>query len=97
MAKSEKREFEIEVLNADGLDVEELEKRIEMSAAVPAQMGWTCDCDGVCTCFGACGVDSCPYLCDVLCTTDCGSDCPYLCSVDCSTDTCMILAPEEPV
>lgn len=100
MPKSKQEDvFEIETLNAESLDVRELERRFELSTAVPAEMGWTCDCD--CACAEGCCDTLCGTHCPSDCTTYCGSDCTYLCSVDCGTDTCMILAPEplpeEPV
>lgn len=40
-----KKNDEMESLNIEGLDVEELERRIEMAAALPSAMGWICSCD----------------------------------------------------
>lgn len=42
---SEKKFDEVESLNIEDLDVEELERRIEMAAALPSAMGWICSCD----------------------------------------------------
>ena len=44
-------------LNLRDLDVEELERRLEMAAAPISPDGWVCDCDGECgqkTCGGRC-------------------------------------------
>lgn len=42
---SKKKNDEVESLNIEDLDVEELERRIEMAAALPSPMGWICSCD----------------------------------------------------
>ncbi|CAM2064768.1 hypothetical protein SCOR_05305 [Sulfidibacter corallicola] len=69
-----KKELEIENLNMDDLDVEELERRLEMSSAlgtVTTAALW-CGAD----CGNLCGVDDCSCLGNaVVCTVDiCDSD-----------------------
>ena len=75
---------EIESLNVDGLDVEELERRIELASAVPTELAWTCssDCPDDCLCC--------------LCVSDCPSYC-LDCGGDCSALACMVDGPDEPI
>ena len=49
-------------LALDDLDIEELERRLELAAATPAATNWGCD---------KCGVD-CPAVCDrdTICSID---------------------------
>lgn len=42
---SDNKVVELESLNIEDLDVEELERRIEMSAAMPTAMAWVCSCE----------------------------------------------------
>jgi len=85
--------FEIESLNVDQLDVEELEQRIELSAGVPTEMGWTCSCDSECNslctsyCSTQCTCDG-TNTCTTYCGSDCSTLCSYLCSADCGADVC---------
>jgi len=69
--------FEIESLNIEDLSVEELERRLELSSAVPTPMGWICDCDNhTCTPNCGCNTFTCTTnTCTTLCEIDCGSDC----------------------
>jgi len=75
---------EMQSLNVDGLDVGELERRIELASAVPSELAWTCssDCDDCCLCC-LCESD-CPTYC-----LDCGGNCSAL---DCGVD-----GPKEPI
>lgn len=69
--------LEIESLNASDLDLEELERRIEMAILVPSELGWLCGCNNEC--------GNCPNLCD-LCTSLCSGDspgCTTFCDVNC--------------
>lgn len=56
------KEFEIEVLDLEDLDVDELEQRLELAAAGGITPdGWICACDDKCT---HCDYTSCPaYTC----------------------------------
>lgn len=63
---------EIESLNVDDLDIEELERRIELASAMPMLPdGWICGAD----CGSACGAN-------------CGSNCVGLCSALCAANVC---------
>ena len=69
--------FEIESLNIEDLDVQELERRLELAAGLPLDMGWTCDCDNH-TCSPDCGCNNytcTDNTCSTLCNYDCGPDC----------------------
>lgn len=80
--------FEIESLNVDQLDVEELERRIELTVGmpmIPGDLGIWCDCNGH---------NPCSLCTDYSCTTAC-TDCAAFCGTDCTTlGTCSIDRPE---
>jgi hypothetical protein len=69
--------FELESLNIEDLSVEELERRLELSSAVPLPAGWICDCDHyTCPTFCGCNVYTCTNnTCTGLCEVDCSNDC----------------------
>lgn len=74
--------FEIESLNVDLLDVEELERRIELTVGlpmIPGDLGLWCDCNDY---------DPCSLCTDNTCSTYC-SDCPSLCTSNCSVLNCL--------
>lgn len=81
---------EVESLNVDGLDVEELERRIELASAVPTELAWTCSSD--------CGDDCACCLCETYCPTHCVDcvDCMD-CGAHCASLSCAIAAPDEPI
>lgn len=76
-------EEEIEVLNFDDLDVEELERRLDMAIVGGATVdAWICGID-------ACGCNSntCSTQCAANCATACGANCSGLCGADgCGSD-----------
>jgi hypothetical protein len=76
---------EIESLNADRLEVEELEIRLEMALSI-FDLALYCGSDG-----GGCPTD-CGSHCSVNCTADCPGnctlDCPTDCAAVCSVNTC---------
>lgn len=73
-------EREIVSLNIRDLDLQALERRLELAAGLVASLdGW------------ACGVD-CTTHCAPVCTAHCGSVCPAVCSVDqCSVNCGTVL------
>ena len=64
---------EILSLNADDLDVEELERRLEMAPIL---------LDG---CTGYCGTHSCNCNCSTNCCGNCSANCQANCSSNCGT------------
>jgi hypothetical protein len=80
--------FEIESLNADALDIEELETRLEMAVTI-GDLGLYCgadcgsNCVGNCSgnCIGNCGTNCVGDLCGTDCGTNCTSDgwCDVVC------------------
>jgi hypothetical protein len=93
---------EIISLNAEHLDIEELERRLELASGAPMLPdAWlVCGCDGqnvICGCDGQnviCGCNGTLCGCNgTLCTVDgCGAD---LCITDgCSSNTC--IDPTQP-
>jgi hypothetical protein len=69
---------EMESLNADDLDIEQLERRIELAGLSMDPMAWVCGADG------NCGVN-----CDANCVGDCSTLCGALvCDTYCGTDSC---------
>ena len=76
--------FEIESLNADALDIEELETRLEMAVTI-ADLGVYCGAD----CGTLCGA-YCPSLdCGAdVCVSDCATDCGTFCN-DCTVLNCL--------
>jgi hypothetical protein len=72
--------MEIESLNIENLDVEELERRIELASGMPIDLGLWCDCNG-----NSCSCNT--YTCTTYtCTTYC-NDCTGLCGAYCDTDS----------
>ena len=71
MSEDRKPVPEVEILNADALDVEELEHRLEMAVSI-FDLGIYC------------GVD-CGTLCGANCTTNCQANCPGNCVGNCSS------------
>ena len=76
--------FEIESLNADALDIEELEARLEMAVSIP---------DLAVYCGADCGVN-CVGNCPGNCVANCGGNCAVNCSTNCAIDIC---GTNEPV
>ncbi|MEM7584562.1 MAG: hypothetical protein AAF560_14325 [Acidobacteriota bacterium] len=72
--------FEIESLNADALDIEELEARLEMAATI-TELSLYCGAD--------CGV-LCGANCASNCVGDCGTNCVGNCVSNCAIDFCEI-------
>lgn len=74
-----KPELEIVSLNLDDLDIEELERRLEMASGITA-LGYLCGADCGSNCVGNCGglcAANCPGNCTVNvggCTADCGTN-----------------------
>lgn len=81
MSEESKPDQEIEILNADALDVEELEHRLEMAGTL-TDIAMYCAID-ICGADG-CGVDGCTNFCAGLCTALCGLD---GCATDCGMNT----------
>jgi hypothetical protein len=75
--------FEIESLNADALDIEELETRLEMAVTI-GDLGLYCGAD----CGSNCGVNCGNNCVGDLCGVDCGSDCGTFCN-DCTVLNCI--------
>jgi hypothetical protein len=69
---------EIECLNLDDLDVEELERRLEMSVA-PHLEECTSDSGGG---GGGCGTNCSTNICVALCTNLCGCNSLDVCGID---------------
>jgi hypothetical protein len=86
---SQSAPFEIESLNAEALDIEELETRLEMAISI-YDLSLYCGADCGSNCVGNCGtncVANCTSLCGSdVCSTDCGvncgTDCGSLCNLD---------------
>ena len=83
---------EIEVLNADDLDIEELEHRLEMAYTWADLAKWCIiDICWINICFGNCGencVANCGENCAANCGTlyACGANCPGLCNTNCDPE-----------
>jgi hypothetical protein len=81
--------FEIESLNAEALDIEELETRLEMAISI-FDLSLYCGADCGTNCVANCGsncVGNCTSLCAVdACSTDCGVNCGI--DLGCETDGC---------
>jgi hypothetical protein len=81
--------FEIVSLNADALDIEELEARLEMAISI-FDLSLYCGTDCGVNCGVNCGnncVGNCTSLCGTdICSTDCGVNCGVDCGIDCGTD-----------
>lgn len=75
------KKFEIEMLNFDELDVEELERRLELAAGSGISPDSWCinNCEDLCGVDGDVCVGECPEAC---------ADCASLCAADCITDGC---------
>ncbi len=78
---------EITSLNFADLDVEELERRLELAATMPdvQPLGVWCDCNGnnpcqQCTCYDAGYCSDCPSYCGGYC-------------IDCKVDYCGLDGP----
>ena len=77
-----KQDLEIVSLNADELDIEELERRLELALGLPITTDlW---------CTGHC--DACGVHCNTQCAAQCpnfvpcgAANCPNFCGSDCST------------
>jgi hypothetical protein len=80
--------FEIESLNADHLDIEELEVRLEMALSI-LDLSLYCVSDGGCSsdCPSDCGAN-CPVNCTADCSTNCSVVCPTDCAAVCGANTC---------
>ncbi len=76
--------FEIESLNADALDIEELEARLEMAVTI-TDLSLYCGADCGTNCVG-----NCPGNCVGNCATNCVANCVANCGIDlgCETDGC---------
>jgi hypothetical protein len=85
-----KPDDEIELLNADALDVEELERRLEMAVSMP-DFGLYCGADCGSNCIANCGSNcqaNCPGNCVANCTALCGVDgCGTDCGLDCGCNS----------
>ena len=84
--------FEIESLNADALDIEELEARLEMAASI-GDLALYCGADCGVNCVGNCPgncVGNCTSLCGADCSANCQADCAINCGIDliCEVDGC---------
>lgn len=65
---------EMESLNADDIDVEELERRIELSGLSADPMAWVCGADCGENCIANCSTLCGALVCDTYCGTDsCGN------------------------
>jgi hypothetical protein len=90
---SEIAPFEIESLNADALDIEELEARLEMAISI-FDLSLYCGTDCGVNCVGNCS-SNCVGNCTSLCAVDaCGTDCGVNCGTDspCEIDGCATMA-----
>lgn len=76
---------ELESLNADELDIEELERRIEMASTLPDGFAWICGAD--------CG-NNCIGNCTSNCIGDCPSNCIGNCPANCVANVCGVNSTE---
>jgi len=82
-------EREIVSLNIRNLDIQALERRLELAAGLVASLdGWACAVDCPSNCATVCAA-----LCSTVCEGHCGSFCPAVCSIDqcgvnCGVVTC---------
>jgi hypothetical protein len=81
---------EIVSLNIKNLDIQELERRLELAAGLIATPdGWVCGADGCGVDCGTNCVGNCPSNCVGNCTSLCGVDgCGTDCGVLCDTNYC---------
>ena len=80
-------DYEIVSLNAEDLDVYELERRLELAMGMYITDGWVCgkDCGSDCGCngFDSCRTDICGAECTNLCAAKCHTFCAGdLCTID---------------